>query len=120
MVDTGPALRCSACGMAVLVDTAPDGPAGVLWFLDARGHVLERGTVGEGHLHLTGDGRLGEIPSTVYCPGPVLPAVVTVVDLREDAPLVTASADPVPVVDLREPVPVDLPAGAEQAQRRWA
>lgn len=75
-------LRCATCGVEVLLDTAPEGAPSALWFLDARGHVLERGIVGEGHLQLTGDGRLGETPSTVYCPGPVLPAPV-VVDLRE-------------------------------------
>jgi hypothetical protein len=65
-----------------------------MWFLDARGHVLERGTVGEGHLQLTGDGRLGETPSTTYCPGPVLPATA-VIDLRDPA------EPTVEIVDLR-------------------
>lgn len=74
--------------MLIHLDTAPEGSPGVLWFLDARGHVLERGTMGEGHVQLTGDARLGSRPGTVHCAGPVLPMVV---DLRDG---VAADASP--------------------------
>jgi hypothetical protein len=113
-------LRCGTCGIDILLDTAPDGSPGVLWFLDARGHVLERGTMGEGHVQLTGDARLGSNPGTVHCPGPVLPATI---DLRDPVAAVadgqSRDSDAVVVIDLTGTDDLsDLTQGAIAARAR--
>jgi hypothetical protein len=88
-------LRCAECGL--LLDDVTDVPESALWYVDADGHVVSRGSMGDGHVReLPGD-RV----ASLWCPGPVLPTGADVIDLRDRTEVVVEIIDD----HVREPIP---------------